>query len=104
MTRKVIASWVHHDVAGFADLYTQEAFESGYKNSQVVGRSLDLRFLRDGWAVLSTRGGCLAPGESAVAEEQAIRASWVVVGRDGRWWIAACRNSPGYRPLPVPGS
>ncbi|MFC5687039.1 hypothetical protein [Amycolatopsis mediterranei] len=40
-------------------------------------------------------------GESAVAEDQAIRASWVVVERDGRWWTAAYENSPAYRPLPV---
>jgi uncharacterized protein (TIGR02246 family) len=126
LTQQVIASWAAQDAAAFADLfiedgtmilpgafakgreeirlYMKEAFESKYKNTQVTGRPLDLRFLGDDSAVLITQGGCMAPGESAVAEEQTIRASWVVVKRDGRWWIASYQNSPAYRPLPVPGS
>ncbi|MEV5717071.1 SgcJ/EcaC family oxidoreductase [Amycolatopsis mediterranei] len=60
--------------------------------------------LGDGCAVLITQGACLVTGESAVAEEQAVRVYWVAVERDGRWWIAAYENSLPCRPLPVSGS
>ena len=126
LTQRVIAAWAYQDADGFADVFTEDgsmilpglyrkgreeireylkdAFENQYKDTQVTGKPLDIRALGADVALLLTQGGVLAPGESAVSDEQAIRASWLVVKRDGDWMLAAYQNSPAVWSLPVPGS
>ena len=38
--------------------------------------------------------GLDAPSETAVADQRAIRATWVIVRQDGEWRLAAYQNSP----------
>jgi uncharacterized protein (TIGR02246 family) len=126
LTQKVIAAWAYGDADSFADvftvdgsmilpgmfrkgreeirLYLKDAFENQYKNTQVTGKPLDIRFFSGDVAVLLTQGGVLAAGESEVSEQQAIRASWLVHKVDGQWYLAAYQNSPAHTPLPVPGT
>ncbi|WET83072.1 SgcJ/EcaC family oxidoreductase [Amycolatopsis sp. QT-25] len=116
LTRRVIAAWAYHDADAFADLFTEDgtmilsgvyrngredirsylksAFQNEYKGTQVTGQPLGLRPLARDAAVLLSRGGVLQPGESEVSDANAIRASWVVVNRDGQWFLAAYQNSP----------
>ena len=54
-----------------------------------------------------SEGGIIFPGQDAVASEGLIRATWVLVRRDGNWLIASYHNSPasfgvvfGSGPLP----
>lgn len=126
LTQRVIAAWAYHDADGFADTFTEDgtmilpgmfkkgreeiraylkdAFENQYKGTQVTGKPLDIRFFGPDSGVLITQGGVLAPGESAVSDDQAIRASWLVVKQDGVWKLAGYQNSPAYKSLPVPGT
>jgi uncharacterized protein (TIGR02246 family) len=126
LTQRVIAAWAYHDADAFADVFTEdgtmilpglykkgreeirsylkEAFEGPYKGTQVTGRPLDIRFFGSESGVLITQGGVLAAGESAVSDDQAIRATWLVVKQDGQWRLAGYQNSPATRSLPVPGT
>jgi uncharacterized protein (TIGR02246 family) len=118
LTQKVIAAWAYHDAAAFAGVFTEdgtmiiagqyhkgraaiqsymeEAFTGKWQGSQVTGKPIDLRFLSDDVALLLTQGGALLPGETEVAEEGAIRASWTAVRVDGQWQLAAYQNTPRF--------
>jgi uncharacterized protein (TIGR02246 family) len=118
LTQKVIAAWAYHDAAAFAGVFTEdgtmiiegqyhkgraaiqaymeEAFTGKWRGSQVTGKPIDLRFLSDDVALLLTQGGALLPGETEVAEDGAIRASWTAVRVDGQWQLAAYQNTPRF--------
>jgi uncharacterized protein (TIGR02246 family) len=74
--------------------YMGKAFAGVYKDTQVTGTPLNLRFLGKSAALLITLGGVLAAGESEVSNDEAIRASWLVVKKGGKWQLAAYQNSP----------
>nr|WP_092529661.1 SgcJ/EcaC family oxidoreductase [Amycolatopsis arida] len=114
--RRVVAAWAAHDAAAFAELFTEQgsmvlpgvfqkgrdeirsfmtgAFAGPYQNTRVTGTPVSVEFFSDATAVLITEGGVLHQGESEVAAERAIRASWVVVKENGQWLLAAYQNSP----------
>ena len=126
LTQRVIAAWAYQDADGFADVFTEDgtmilpgsyakgreeiraylkdAFADQYKDTQVTGRPLDIRFFGPDVGLLLTRGGVLAAGESEVSDDQSIRASWFVVKEDGEWKLAAYQNSPAVQSLPRPGA
>ena len=116
LTQRLVVAWSHHDADAFADLfvddgtmilpgvfrngraeirdYMAQAFENEYKGSQVTGQPLGLRFLAPDVAVLLTEGGVLAPGDTEVTDDRAIRATWLAVKRDEKWQLASYQNSP----------
>lgn len=113
---RIVAAWARHDAKAFADVFTPDgtmilpgfyrkgaaeieafmvgAFEGPFKGTQVTGTPIDLRFLGDDAAVVVTVGGVLAAGETELADERAIRATWVIARHEGEWKLAAYQNSP----------
>jgi len=55
---------------------------------------VNVRFLTGDTAIVVSEDGIIFPGQDAVASERLVRASWVLVRRDGGWRIASYHNSP----------
>jgi uncharacterized protein (TIGR02246 family) len=112
----MVAAWAAHDAKAFADLFTQDGtlilpgtykkgreeirefmaagYAGPYQGTRVTGTPIDVKPLADGAVALLTTGGVLAPGESELSDKAAIRASWILVRRDGRWQLAVYQNCP----------
>ncbi len=113
---RMVAAWAAHDADAFADLFVEDgtmilpgtyhsgreqirdfmaaAYRGVYRGTTVTGQPIGLKPLAGGAAVLLTVGGVLQPGETELSDSDAIRASWVLVKRDGQWRIAVYQNCP----------
>ena len=114
---RLVQAWSKNDGHGVANVFTEDgimilpgdvfkqgreeiggfmaaAYAGPFKGTGVIGRPVDVRFVADDVALLRTHGGILAPGETDIAPELAVRSTWVVVKRDGVWQLAAYQNSP----------
>jgi uncharacterized protein (TIGR02246 family) len=113
---RMVAAWAAQDAKAFADLFTPDgtlilpgAYRKGreeirefmaagyagpYQGTRVTGSPIDLKPLADGAVALLTTGGVLEPGETELSDKAAIRASWILVRRDGRWQLAVYQNCP----------
>ena len=69
-------------------------FAGPLSGSRAADHPEDVRFLTDDTAVVISEGGIIFPGQDAVASERLVRATWVLVRRDGGWRIACYHNSP----------
>ena len=69
-------------------------FAGPLSGSRATDHPEDVRFLTDDTAVVISEGGIIFPGQDAVASERLVRATWVLVRRDGGWRIASYHNSP----------
>lgn len=116
LTQRMVAGWASGDADAIADLFVEDgtmvlagvycdgkdeirayfaaAYQGRYKDTQVIGKPLSIRALAPDVAILLSQGGVLETGESEVSDTNAIRASWLVVKRDGEWLLAAYQNSP----------
>ena len=70
------------------------AFAGPLKGSRVAARPVDVRFLTGDTAIVVSEDGIIFAGQDAVASERLVRATWVLVRRDGGWRIASYHNSP----------
>lgn len=113
---RMIETWAAHDTEGFADLFTEDgtlilpgvykkgraeiqqfmaaAFAGPYKGSRVTGQPIDIKPLGTGAVALITQGGVIPAGETELPDKAAIRASWILVKRDGQWRLAVYQNCP----------
>ncbi|GAA0547018.1 MULTISPECIES: SgcJ/EcaC family oxidoreductase [Actinomadura] len=115
---RLVAAWARNDAQGVADAFTEDgvlilpgdvykrgreeinafmaaAYAGPFKGTGVTGRPVDVRFVGDDVALLRTHGGILAPGQTEIAPELAVRSTWVVVKKDdGQWYLASYQNSP----------
>ena len=114
--RRVVEAWAAQDADAFAGVFAPEgtmilpgAFAAGreavrefmrrgfagpYAGTRVTGTPFHVRFLGEDTALMLTEGGVVRPGAETVADGDAVRASWLLVRRDGRWELAAYQNSP----------
>ncbi|MET8233584.1 SgcJ/EcaC family oxidoreductase [Micromonospora sp. NPDC005298] len=113
---RMVKAWAAHDAEAFADLFTPDgtmilpgvyqkgreairafmtaAFAGPYQGTRVTGTPIDIKPLADGAVALLTTGGVLAAGATELADASAIRASWILVNREGRWQLAVYQNCP----------
>ena len=69
-------------------------FAGPLSGSRVAAHPVDVRFVTDDTAIVVSEDGIIFPGQDAVASERLVRATWVLVRRDGAWRIASYHNSP----------
>jgi uncharacterized protein (TIGR02246 family) len=55
---------------------------------------VNVRFLTGDTAIVVSEDGIIFRGQDAVARQRLVRATWVLVRRDGGWRIASYHNSP----------
>lgn len=115
--QRIVAAWARNDGDAFAGVFTDDAtmilpndvfvagrdeirtfmtraFAGPYRGTRVHGEPISVRAVGSDVVVVVTRGGVLAPGETEVAPERAIRATWVLAQVAGEWRIAAYQNTP----------
>jgi uncharacterized protein (TIGR02246 family) len=113
---RMVAAWAAHDADAFAQLFVRDGtlilpgvykkgreeirefmaaeYAGRYKGTRVTGSPLDIKPLAESAVALLTVGGVMAPGETELPDENAIRASWILVCREGRWQLAVYQNCP----------
>lgn len=114
---RMVGAWAVNDANGIANVFTEDgililpgdvfkqgrdeirafmaaAYAGPFKGTGVTGHPVDLRFVADDVALVRTHGGILAPGETEIAPELAVRSTWVCVKKDGDWYLAGYQNSP----------
>jgi uncharacterized protein (TIGR02246 family) len=114
---RLVAAWARNDAGGVADVFTDDgililpgdvfkkgrdeirsfmaaAYAGPFKGTGVTGAPVDLRFVSDDVALIRTHGGILAPGETEIEPELAVRSTWVAVKKNGQWQLAGYQNSP----------
>jgi uncharacterized protein (TIGR02246 family) len=117
LPQRIVDAWAGNDADAFADTFTPDAtmilpgdvflhgrtairdymahaYAGPLKNTRVTGTPLALSFIAADVAVVITEGGVLEPGQTVVAPEREIRATWVAAKQDDHWLLSAYHNSP----------
>jgi uncharacterized protein (TIGR02246 family) len=109
------AAWAANDADEFVAMYLEDAtvvqpgvhkkdrdeiratmaaaFDGPLKGTHVVDTPGSVRFVNEETAVVISEGGIVFPGETACPPDRLVRATWMLVKRDGGWFIAAYHNS-----------
>ncbi|WP_370944289.1 SgcJ/EcaC family oxidoreductase [Amycolatopsis sp. cg5] len=74
--------------------YMTEAFKGTYKGARLEETPVVIRKLSDTVAFAVTKGGILLDGETEIAPERQVRATWVIVKEDGDWKLLNHQTSP----------
>lgn len=113
---RMVAAWAAHDADAFADLFTEDGtlilpgiykkgkdeirkymaaeYAGAYQGTTVTGAPIEIKPLRAGAVALLTQGGVIPAGETELPDEDAIRASWILVKRNRKWLLAVYQNCP----------
>lgn len=74
--------------------YMRAGFDGALAGAHVKGWPLQVTFLAEDTAMVITQGGIILDGETETAPERQIRATWIVVERDGEWSLLSHQSSP----------
>ncbi|ADJ48566.1 hypothetical protein AMES_6740 [Amycolatopsis mediterranei S699] len=74
--------------------YMKKAFEGAYAGSRLVETPVVIRKLSETVAFAVTKGGIVLAGETEVAPEREVRATWVIVKDGGDWKLLSHQTSP----------
>lgn len=118
--QRIVDAWAKHDADAFAAVFTEDAtmilpgvlcqgqdeirtfmaaaFSGPYRGTRVTGTPVNLRAIDDETAVIVTQGGVTDADATEVPADRAVRATWVVVKRQGTWQLAAYQNTPATAP------
>jgi uncharacterized protein (TIGR02246 family) len=113
---RMVAAWAAHDADAFAELFAEDgtmllpglckrgkqeirdfmtgAYAGPYRGTRVTGTPIEIKPLGPGAVALITEGGVIRAGAAGLADPDAIRASWILVKRAGRWVLAVYQNCP----------
>lgn len=115
VTGRIDAAWNANDAVAFAAVFADngsmvlsgdryfrgreeilkaltESFTTDHKGTSLIQNIVDFKPLTAASAVITTEGGVLAPGETEVHPQRALRATWVVTKVNGEWLLAAYQN------------
>ncbi len=74
--------------------YMAAGFAGPLRGARVTGWPLDVNHLTDEVAVVVTQGGIILAGETGLAPQRQIRATWVIVAQDGEWRLLSHQSCP----------
>jgi uncharacterized protein (TIGR02246 family) len=114
--QRIQAAWARNDADFFADTFTENGsllmqdnqltsreqiraymaagFEGPLKGARVHGWPMFVKYLNDKVAMVVTQGGIIMPGETEIAPERQIRATWIITEQDGEWKLVSHQSSP----------
>lgn len=83
-------------LASRAEIHAHMAagFRGPYQGARVKGWPVSVTFLTDDVALVITEGGIIMAGESDLAPERLIRATWVIVRQGDDWRLMSHQSSP----------
>lgn len=113
---RIIAAWADNNAAAFAEVFTEDgsmilpgvhitgrdairefmtaAFAGPYQGTNVTGTPVAVKYLAEDVVLVITKGGVLKPGVTELDEASAVKASWLLVKRNGDWLLTAYQNTP----------
>ena len=113
---RIRAAWGSNDADAFADMfvdngsmlvgdnqlmnreeiraYMADAFSSYHQGTSLDEEPKEIKLLTDTSALAVTQGGVVAPGAAALADENEVRALWVLAKIDGDWRVVSHQTSP----------
>ncbi|OLF11296.1 SgcJ/EcaC family oxidoreductase [Actinophytocola xanthii] len=114
--QRIQAAWLANDADAFAGVFAENGsllmqddqltsaeeirsymgagFQGPYRGAHVTGWPLQVDFLSEDAAMVITQGGIILDGESEIAPEREIRATWVIARQDGEWRLFSHQSSP----------
>ena len=112
---EIAAAWQEHDAERFARAFVpdgsmilpgafvrgqdairdfmQQAFDGPYRGTQVVGTPVAVRPLGAEVVIVNTEGGVVRAGESELAPDQSVNATWVLARHSDGWRLASYQNT-----------
>lgn len=74
--------------------YHRRAFAEGLAGTKRTEEPIEITFLTQEIAFAVTKGGVIARGAHAIANEDVVCGSWVIAKRDGEWRLVSHQTSP----------
>lgn len=113
---RIMAAWAANDADAFADVFTEngsllmqdeqltsrmeirnymaEGFRGPLKGAKVTGWPRTVELLDDTVAMVVTQGGILMAGDTGLASDREIRATWIAVVQDQQWKLLSHQSCP----------